>query len=138
MTRDSAQGIDRCTVRRIKRRLLPIALITAGVIAASASASGPYVAKSVYIPSGRTASFTVRIPRPYKIILYGTGPNLRTSATTLCLKGTTVSTVSRSFDTAGTRNLLYHIPGGQDVCYLAVAGAAGTFSGRLSVDVYPR
>lgn len=34
--------------------------------------------------------------------------------------------------------MLFHIPGKQDVCYLAVAGAAGKFSGRLSVDVYPR
>ena len=116
------------------------ALTAAGVIAAatSASTSGPYVAKSVYIPRAGSASFDVRILRPYKIILYGAGPNLKTSATTMCLKGTTVSTVSRSFDTPGTRNLLYRIPVGQDVCYLAVAGTAGRFSGRLSVDVYPR
>jgi hypothetical protein len=125
-------------LRRIKRVLHLVALITAGVIAASASASGPYIAKSVYIPRAGSASFSVRILRPYKIILYGAGPNLKTSTTTVCLKGTTVSTVSRSFDTAGTRNLLYHIRGGQDVCYLAVAGTAGRFSGRLSVDVYRR
>ena len=115
-----------------------VALTAAGVIAASASPSGPYIAKSVYIPKTGAASFNVRIPRPHKIILYGSGPNLKTSTTTVCLKGTTVSTVSRSFDTAGTRNMLYHIPGGQDVCYLAVAGTAGRFSGRLSVNVYPR
>lgn len=122
----------------MKRILYLVALGAAGAIAASASASGPYVAKSVHVPKGATASFSVRIPHPKKIILYGAGPNLETSTTTVCLKGATVSTVSRSFDTAGTRNLLYHIPGRQDVCYLAVAGAAGTVSGRLSVDVYPR
>lgn len=122
----------------MKRILYLVALVAAGVIAASASASGPHTVKSVSIPRGSTASFNVRIPRPHKIVLYGAGPNLKTSTTTVCLKGTTVSTVSRSFDTPGTRNMLYHIPGRQDVCYLAVAGAAGRFNGRLSVDVYPR
>jgi hypothetical protein len=122
----------------MKRTLYLVALVAAGVIAASASASGARTVKSVHIPSGGTASFSLRIPRPYKIILYGAGPNLKTSTTTVCLKGTTVSTVSRSFATAGTRNMLYHIRGKQDVCYLAVAGVAGRFAGRLSVDVYPR
>jgi hypothetical protein len=94
--------------------------------------------KSVCVSKGSTASFSIRISQPRKIILYGAGPNLKTSTTTVCLKGTKVSTVGRGFATAGTRNMLHHIRGKQDVCYAAVANAESSVSGRLGVDVYPR
>jgi hypothetical protein len=116
-------------------------LLVAGVVAASASASthsGTYIAKSVYLPPHSTASFKVRIPKPYKIILYGTDTNLHTSTVTRCIKGTTVSTKRRSFTVGTTRNMLWHIPPRQDVCYLSVAGKTGQFNGRLTVQVTPR
>lgn len=122
----------------MKRILFLVALIAAGVIAASASASGTYSAKSVYLPPHSTASFNVRIPHPKQIVLYGTDTNLHTSTVTTCLKGTKVSTKSRSFTVGTTRNLLYQIPPGQDVCYVSVAGATGRFNGRLSVQVTTR
>jgi hypothetical protein len=125
----------------MKRVLYPIALLAAGVVAASAPASshtGTYIAKSVYLPPHSTASFNVRIPNPKQIILYGTDTNLHTSTVTMCLKGTTVSTKSRSFTVGTTRNMLYQIPSKQDVCYLSVAGATGRLNGRLSVQVTPR
>jgi hypothetical protein len=122
----------------MKRILYLVALIAAGVIAASASASGTYIAKSVLLSPHSTASFNVRIPHPKQIILYGTDTNLHTSTVTMCLKGTTVSTKSRSFTVGTTRNMLFQIPPRQDVCYLSVTGATGSLNGRLSVQVTPR
>jgi len=123
--------------------VLVATLILAGTVAAYASASshsssGTYIAKSVHLRPHSTASFNVRIPHPKQIILYGTDTNLHTSTVTMCLKGTTVSTKSRSFDVGTTRDMLYRIPPRQDVCYLSVAGVTGRFNGRLSVQVTPR
>jgi hypothetical protein len=133
----------RSTLRGMKRILYLVAtLVLAGIVAAYASASshssGTYIAKSVHLPPHSTASFNAQIPHPKQIILYGTDTNLHTSTVTMCLKGTTVSTKSRSFDVGTTRNMLYQIPPRQDMCYLSVAGVTGRFNGRLSVQVTPR
>jgi hypothetical protein len=108
------------------------------VIAAAASASGPYTAKSVHLNAQNpSAAFTVRIPQPKKIILYIGTAKVRT--TTRCVKGTTVSKLSRSFQTDGTRNMLWHIAGRQDVCHVSVtATLRGQGTGYVSVDAYPR
>ena len=123
----------------MKRILYPVAALVAGALVASASAGGPRTVKSVHLNARNpVTSFNVRIPRPRKIILYVGGVKAATSIA--CIKGTTVSSSSRSFDTSGTRNMLYHIPRGQDACYLTVAAglASGNSSGYVSVDVYPR
>ena len=45
--------------------------------------------------------------------------------------------LSRSFDTDGTRNLLWHIAGRQDVCHVSVSAAVKNQSpGYVSVQVY--
>jgi hypothetical protein len=120
-----------------------VALLAAAVAVACASASTSsrvrtYIAKSVHVPAHSTTSFNVRIPHPKKVILYGADTNLHTSTVILCVKGTTVVTRSRSFTVGTTRNMLYRIPRGQDVCYLSVAGVTGRFDGRLSVQVTTR
>ena len=122
----------------MKRIPYLVALVAAGVIAAGASASGPYTAKSVHLNARNPrAAFTVRIPQPKKIILYIGQANVTT--TTRCLKGTTVSKLSRSFHTDGTRNMLWHIAARQDVCHVSVTAALrGQGTGYVSVDVYPR
>ena len=122
----------------MKKILCLLALVAAGVIAAAASASGSYTAKSVHLNARnpRTA-FSVRIPQPKKIILYiGTA---KVTTTTRCVKGATVSKLTRSFHTDGTRNMLWHIPSRQDVCHVSVTAALkGQGTGYVSVDVYPR
>jgi hypothetical protein len=113
-------------------------LVAAGVIAAAASASGAYTAKSVHLNARNPrAAFGVRARQPKKIILYiGTA---KVTTTTRCVKGTTVSKLRRSFHTDGTRNMLWHITGRQDVCHVSVAAALkGQGTGYVSVDVYPR
>ena len=121
----------------MKRSLYLVALGAAGVVAASASASasGWDTSKSMHLASGQTASFTMRVLRPSRIVLFGAGPNVKTTAKTKCVKGAKVSTVTRSFDTAGTRNLLYGIPSRQSVCTITVTGTAGSRPGLLTVDV---
>jgi hypothetical protein len=115
-----------------------VAAFVAAAVCATASASGPYVAKSVHLNARhRSAAFSVRIPKPKKIILYITQAKVTT--TTRCLKGTTVSKLSRSFHTDGTRNMLWLIAGRQDVCHVSVAAALkGGGTGYVSVSVYPR
>jgi hypothetical protein len=122
----------------MKRILCLVALVAAGVIAAAASASGPYTAKSVHLNARNpSAAFSVRIPQPKKIILYMSTANVKT--TTRCVKGTKVSKLSRSFHTDGTRNMLWHMAGRQDVCHVSVAASLkGQGTGYVSVDVYPR
>ena len=122
----------------MKRIPYLVALVAAGVIAAGASASGPYTARSVHLNARNPrAAFTVRIPQPKKIILYI--GQAKVTTTTRCLKGTTVSKLTRSFRTDGTRNMLWHIAGGQDVCHVSVtATLRGQGTGYVSVDVYPR
>jgi hypothetical protein len=122
----------------MKRSPYLVALGAAGVLAASASASGWSTSKSMHLGSGQTASFTMRVSNPSKIVLFGAGPNVKTTATTKCVKGTKVSTVTRSFDIAGTRNLLYGIPARQSVCNITVTGTAGSRPGLLTVDVAKR
>ena len=115
-----------------------VALIAAGVIAAAASASGGNTAKSVHLTTRNPrAAFSVRASQPKKIILYMSTANVRT--TTRCVKGMKVSKLSRSFLTDGTRNMLWHMAGRQDVCHVSVTAALkGQGTGYVSVDVYPR
>ena len=116
-----------------------VGAFVAAAVCATASASGPaYVAKSVHLNAQNpSAAFSVRIPRPYKIILYIGQAKVKT--TTRCVKGTTVSKLSRSFDTDGTRNMLWHIASRQDVCHVSVAATRrGSGAGYVSVEVYPR
>jgi len=122
----------------MKRIPYLVALVAAGVIAAGASASGPYTAKSVHLNARNPrAAFTVRIPQPKKIILYI--GQAKVTTTTRCLKGTTVSKLTRSFHTDGTRNMLWHIAARQDVCHVSITAALrGQGTGYVSVDVYPR
>jgi len=122
----------------MKRIPYLVALVAAGVIAAAASASGAYTAKSAHLNARNPrAAFSVRARQPKKIILYiGTA---RVTTTTRCLKGTTVSKLTRSFHTDGTRNMLWHIAGRQDVCRVSVAATLkGQGTGYVGVDVYPR
>ena len=122
----------------MKRTLYFVAAFIAAAVCATASASGPYIAKSVHLDARNpSAAFSVRIPQPKKIILYIGQANVTT--TTRCLKGTTVSKLSRSFHTDGTRNMLWHIAGRQDVCHVSVAAALkGRGTGYVSVNAYPR
>jgi hypothetical protein len=81
-----------------------------------------------------TTSYTVKVSHPKKIILYPEASQVRTSYSIVCVKGTKVSHLSRSFTTPFTRNLLWHIPAKQDVCYVAVAGATKTDTGQIVVQ----
>jgi hypothetical protein len=122
----------------MKRIPYLVAALVAGTVCATAWASGPYNAKSVHLNARNpSAAFSVRITQPKKIILYiGTA---KVTTTTRCLKGSTVSKLSRSFNTDGTRNMLWHIAGKQDSCRVSVAAALkGQGTGYVSVDVYPR
>ena len=122
----------------MKRIPYLVAAFVAAALCATALASGPYIAKSVHLNAGKpSAAFSVRIPEPKKIILYI--GQAKVTTTTRCLKGTTVSKVSRSFHTDGTRNMLWHIASRQDVCHVSVTAALrGQGTGYVSVDVYPR
>jgi hypothetical protein len=122
----------------MKRILYLVAALVAGAFVAGAWASGPRTVKSVHLNAQNPAtSFKVRIPRPHKIILYVDGVKATTSIT--CVKGTTVSTLSRSFHTSGTRNMLWHVHGKNfDVCHLSVTARVKSGNGYVSVDVYPR
>jgi hypothetical protein len=115
---------------------LAAALVVAAAITGSALAATGATVKSVHLNAEhpRTA-FRLRIPQPKKIILYVGSAKVAT--TTRCIKGTTVSTRSRSFATDGTRNMLWHIAGRQDVCSVSVSAAVkGQHGGNVSVDVY--
>ena len=115
------------------KKLLSIA--TTMVIAASIAgfALAGTSEKSGSLKSG-TTSYTVTINHPKKIILYPEASQVRTSYSIVCVKGTTVSHLSRSFTTPFTRNLLWHIPARQDVCYVAVAGATAKDAGQIVVQ----
>ncbi|HET8752248.1 MAG TPA: hypothetical protein VFM43_06940 [Gaiellaceae bacterium] len=114
------------------------ALVVAATIAGSALAGTASTVKSVHLNAQNpSTAFSVRISQPKKIVLYVGSANV--SSTTMCIKGTTVLTRSRSFATDGTRNMLWHIRGPQDVCYLSVSAAVtGQHGGYVSVDVYHR
>jgi hypothetical protein len=81
-----------------------------------------------------TTSYTLTIKHPKKIILYPEASQVSTSYSIVCVKGTTVSRLSRTFSTPFTRDLLWRIPPRQDVCYLAVAGAAKKAGGQIVVQ----
>jgi hypothetical protein len=122
------------------KKLLNIAaaLVVAGAITGFALAGTASTVKSVRLNAQNpSTAFSLRIGQPKKIILYIGQAKVRT--TTRCLKGTTVSKLSRSFQTDGTRNMLWHIAGRQDVCHVSVAAVLkGRGTGYVSVDVYPR
>ena len=114
---------------------LAAAVVLAAAITGIALASTATV-KSVHLTAQHpSAAFSLRISHPKKIILYI--GSAKVTATTRCLKGTTVSKLSRSFSTDGTRNLLWHIAGREDVCHVTVSAAVrGQHGGYVSVDVY--
>jgi hypothetical protein len=112
------------------------ALVVAAAITGFALAATRATVKSVHLNAQNpSTAFRVRIAQPKKIILYIGSAKVAT--TTKCVKGTTVSTRSRSFATDGTRNMLWHIRGRQDVCHVAVSATVkGQHGGYVSVDVY--
>jgi hypothetical protein len=116
------------------KRLLSIAtaMIVAAAVAGFALAGA--FEKSGSLKSGST-SYTMTVKHPKKIELYPESSQVKTSYSIVCLKGNTVSHLSRSFTTPFTRNLLWHIPPRQDVCYVAVAGATNNNRGQIVVDV---
>ena len=117
---------------------LAAALVVAAAITGLALAGAWTTVKSVRLTAQnpRTA-FSLRIRQPKKILLYI--GSAKVTATTRCLKGTTVSKLSRSFATDGSRNLLWHIPARQDVCRVSVsASVKGSNPGYVAVDVMKR
>ena len=120
------------------KKLLNIAaaLVIAGAITGLALAANGTTVKSVHLNAQNpSAAFRLRISHPTKIVLYIT--SAKVTATTRCARGTTVSRLTRSFSTDGTRNLLWHIRGRQDVCHVSVSAAVkGQHGGYVSVDVY--
>lgn len=111
---------------------IAIAIVVAAVVAGFALAAATAL-RSGSLKSGST-SYTVTIKHPKKIILYPEATQVTTSYSIVCVKGTTVSHLSRTFTTGFTRNLLWHIPPRQDVCYVAVAGATPTKRGQIVVQ----
>lgn len=122
------------------KKLVSIATVTvvaaaiAGLaLAGTSEKSGSLSEKSGSLKSGST-SYAVTVRHPKKIELYPESLQVKTSYSIVCLKGTTASHFSRSFTTAFTRNLLWHIPARQDVCYVAVAGATTKAVGQIVVQ----
>jgi hypothetical protein len=120
------------------KKLLTLAtvLVLAAAVTGFAVAGTWTTLKSVHLnaQNPRTA-FSLRIRQPKKILLYI--GSAKVTATTRCVKGTTVSKLSRSFATDGSRNLLWHIAGRQDVCHVSVSAAVrGDHGGYVSVDAY--
>jgi hypothetical protein len=116
------------------RRLSTVVSAVVIAIAISGFAIAGTFQRSGSLKGGAT-SYTMTVKHPKKIELYPEAQNgVRTSYSIVCLKGTTVSHLSRSFDTPFTRNLLWHIPAHQDVCYVTVAGATTTHVGQIVVQ----
>jgi hypothetical protein len=115
---------------------LVASVVVAAAITGLAFAGTRATVKSVHLDAQNpTTAFHLRISQPKKILLYIGAAKV--SATTRCTKGTTVSKLSRSFATDGSRNLLWHIAGRQDVCQVSVSAALkGENPGYVSVDVY--
>ena len=116
---------------------LAAAVVLAAAITGIALASTATV-KSVHLTAQHpSAAFSLRISHPKKIILYI--GSAKVTATTRCIKGTTVSKLSRSFHTDGTRNLLWRIASRQDVCHVSVSAAVKNQNpGYVSVQVQYR
>ena len=112
---------------------ISIAAIVATAIAAGFALAGTFE-KSGSLKSG-TASYTVKVNHPKKIILYPEASQVTSSYSIVCVKGTKVTHLSRSFSTPYTRNLLWHIPARQNVCYVAVAAATNNDVGQIVVQV---
>ena len=115
---------------------LATVLVLAATITGFAFAGTWTTLKSVHLNAQNPkTAFTLRIRQPKKILLYI--GSAKVTATTRCMKATTVSKLSRSFATDGSRNLLWHIPARQDVCRVSVSAAVrGDHGGYVSVDVY--
>ena len=108
-------------------------MIIASAIAAGFSLAGTFE-KSGSLKSGAT-SYSLKVNHPKKIELFPEATQVRTSYSIVCVKGTKVSHLSRTFTTPFTRNLLWHIPARQDVCYVAVAAATTKDAGQIVVQV---
>src|SRR5579884_813587 len=108
------------------------ALIVAMAVAGVALAGS--FEKSGSLKNG-TTSFTLHVAHPKKITLYPEASHVQTSYSIVCVKGSKVSSLSRSFTTPFTRNLLWHIPARQDSCSVAVAAATSTDAGQIVVQV---
>ena len=117
---------------------LAAALVVAAAITGFALAGTWTTGKSAHLNAQNpTAAFGLRISQPEKILLFVNA--VKVTATTRCTKGTTVSKLSRSFATDGSRNLLWHIPSRQDVCRVSVsASLRGSNAGYVAVDVMKR
>jgi hypothetical protein len=114
-------------------------VLAAGALnTASASASGGWhIVASKYVRgNGAVASFNVTVRHPTKVELYLEGVHVRGATTIVCVKGSAISALSRTFGRAGTRNMLWHVPGkGFDSCYLTVAVGVRSGDGRATVQV---
>jgi hypothetical protein len=115
------------------RRLLGIGTAMVIATAITGFALAGTSERSGSLKNGAT-SYTVTVKHPKKIILYPEATQVRTSYSIVCVKGATVSHFSRSFTTPFTRNLLWHVPARQDVCYVAVAGATKKDGGQIVVQ----
>ena len=115
------------------KKLLSVAIAMTIATALAGLALAGTFEKSGSLKNG-TTSYTVKINHPKKIILYPESSQVRTSYSIVCVKGTIVSHLSRSFTTPFTRNLLWHIPARQDVCYVAVAAATKKDVGQIVVQ----
>ena len=117
---------------------LAAALAVAAGITGFALAGTWTTGKSAHLDAQHpTAAFSLRISQPEKILLFIGATKV--TAATRCTRGTTVSKLSRSFATDGSRNLLWHIPARQDVCLVSVSAALrGQNPGYVSVDVMKR
>lgn len=115
------------------KKLLSIAMAVIVATAIAGFAIAGTFESSGSLKNGTTA-YTVTVNHPKKIILYPEATQVRTSYSIVCVKGSKVSHLSRSFTTPFTRNLLWHIPARQDVCYVAVAGATPKNAGQIVVQ----
>lgn len=117
---------------------LAAALVVAAAITGFALAGTWTTGKSAHLNAQNpTAAFSLRISQPKKVLLFIGAAKV--TATTRCTKGTKVSKLTRSFATDGSRNLLWHIAGRQDVCRVSVsASLKGSNPGYVAVDVMKR
>jgi len=115
---------------------LAAALVLAAAITGFALAGGWTSLKQVHLNAQNPkTAFSLRIRQPKKLLLYI--GSAKVTASTKCVKGTTVSKLTRSFNTDGTRNLLWHIPSREDVCHVSVSAELRNQNpGYVSVQVY--
>jgi hypothetical protein len=118
-------------MKNLGKKLTLIAIFAISVSAGLALAATSE--KSHSLKNGTTA-FTMKSLHPKKAILYPESRDVTTSYSTVCLKGSVVSHLSRTFTTSYTRNLLYRIPAKQDVCYFTVSAATKKNVGQIVVQ----